>query len=61
MSSRSVERANREGAAGTSGLAVGGSIVELDSMLDDDYIARSWDPGTGLPTRAKLEELGLRA
>jgi aldehyde:ferredoxin oxidoreductase len=36
-----------------------GAVVELDIMLDEYYQARGWDVGTGLPTRAKLEELGL--
>jgi aldehyde:ferredoxin oxidoreductase len=29
-------------------------------MLDDYYEARGWDKETGLPTRAKLESLGLK-
>jgi aldehyde:ferredoxin oxidoreductase len=28
-------------------------------MLDEYYRARGWDVETGLPTREKLEELGL--
>ena len=28
-------------------------------MLDDYYTLRGWDRKTGLPTRQKLEELGL--
>jgi len=36
-----------------------GQIVELDRMLDDYYTARGWDVKTGIPTRRKLEELGL--
>ncbi len=36
-----------------------GSVVELDSMLDEYYAARGWDVTTGLPTRARLEKLGL--
>jgi aldehyde:ferredoxin oxidoreductase len=36
-----------------------GAVVELDIMLDEYYRARGWDVETGLPTRAKLEELGL--
>ncbi|MEM2908210.1 MAG: aldehyde ferredoxin oxidoreductase family protein [Candidatus Hadarchaeales archaeon] len=38
-----------------------GSVItreELDRMLDDYYDARGWDKN-GIPTRAKLEELGL--
>jgi aldehyde:ferredoxin oxidoreductase len=36
-----------------------GSVLELEPMLDEYYRARSWDVETGLPTRGKLEELGL--
>ena len=36
-----------------------GSIVELEPMLDEYYAARGWDVTTGLPTRQRLEELGL--
>jgi len=36
-----------------------GSIVELESMLDEYYDARGWDPTTGLPTQAKRSDLGL--
>ncbi len=36
-----------------------GAVVELELMLDEYYQARGWDVETGLPTRAKLEELGL--
>jgi len=32
----------------------------LPKMLDDYYEARGWDKETGLPTRAKLESLGLK-
>lgn len=38
-----------------------GSVItreELDRMLDDYYDARGWDKN-GIPTRARLEELGL--
>jgi aldehyde:ferredoxin oxidoreductase len=34
--------------------------VDLDSMLDEYYTARGWDVTSGLPTQAKLDELGLR-
>ena len=37
-----------------------GSVLELEPMLDEYYRARGWDVDTGLPTREKLEELGLR-
>jgi aldehyde:ferredoxin oxidoreductase len=36
-----------------------GSVLELEAMLDQYYHARGWDVETGLPTREKLEELGL--
>jgi aldehyde:ferredoxin oxidoreductase len=32
----------------------------LDSMLDNYYELRGWDNRTGIPTRAKLEAIGLR-
>ena len=38
-----------------------GSILELDAMLDEYYLARGWDKETGLPTSEKLRELGLPA
>ena len=28
-------------------------------MLDEYYAARGWDRATGIPTKEKLEELGL--
>jgi aldehyde:ferredoxin oxidoreductase len=37
-----------------------GSVLELEAMLDEYYVARGWDQETGLPTRAKLRELDLR-
>jgi aldehyde:ferredoxin oxidoreductase len=36
-----------------------GSVVELEQMLDEYYAVRGWDADTGLPTRAKLQELRL--
>jgi aldehyde:ferredoxin oxidoreductase len=33
---------------------------DLDKMLDDYYRHRGWDVETGVPTREKLEELGLQ-
>lgn len=33
---------------------------ELKEQLDKYYTARGWDLKTGIPTRAKLEELGLK-
>ena len=35
------------------------SREDLDKMLDEYYTERGWDVETGVPTRAKLEELGL--
>jgi aldehyde:ferredoxin oxidoreductase len=32
---------------------------KFEKMLDEYYELRGWDVKTGLPTRAKLEELGL--
>jgi aldehyde:ferredoxin oxidoreductase len=37
-----------------------GSVLELEPMLDEYYRARGWDVATGLPTPAKLAELGLQ-
>jgi aldehyde:ferredoxin oxidoreductase len=36
-----------------------GAVLELEPMLDEYYRARGWDVETGLPTREKLDELGL--
>lgn len=36
-----------------------GSIVELESMLDEYYLEHNWDKETGIPLRAKLIDLGL--
>jgi aldehyde:ferredoxin oxidoreductase len=36
-----------------------GYVAVLDPLLDEYYLARGWDVKTGLPTRRKLEELGL--
>jgi aldehyde:ferredoxin oxidoreductase len=37
-----------------------GSVVELDTMLDEYYDARGWDKTTGLPTLKTLERLGIQ-
>ena len=37
---------------------VDGRVVELDRMLDEYYEARGWT-AQGIPTAAKLDELGL--
>jgi len=42
--------------------AEGGSAgyeIPFDEMINAYYAARGWDPGTGRPTREKLESLGL--
>jgi len=36
-----------------------GQVVNLDTMLDEYYALRGWDPKTGDPTRRTLERLGL--
>jgi len=36
-----------------------GSVVELDSLLDDFYELCGWDVKTGIPTPEKLNKLGL--
>jgi aldehyde:ferredoxin oxidoreductase len=36
-----------------------GQVFEAKELLRDYYIARGWDTDTGVPTNAKLEELGL--
>jgi aldehyde:ferredoxin oxidoreductase len=36
-----------------------GQVFELETLLADYYKARGWDPNTGIPTTAKLYELGL--
>jgi aldehyde:ferredoxin oxidoreductase len=33
---------------------------DFESMKDDYYSSRGWDVASGVPTRAKLEELGLK-
>lgn len=35
------------------------AIVNYEGMLDEYYETRGWDKKTGIPTRKKLEELGL--
>jgi aldehyde:ferredoxin oxidoreductase len=35
------------------------SIDDLREMLDEYYTVRGWDLNSGIPTREKLEELGL--
>ncbi len=36
-----------------------GSVFEEDQMLDEYYAERGWDIKTGIPTKAKLDELDL--
>ncbi|MFX1509457.1 MAG: aldehyde ferredoxin oxidoreductase family protein [Promethearchaeota archaeon] len=42
------------------GPAKGQAIKDLDGMLDEFYDACGWDKKTSIPTRKKLEELGLK-
>jgi aldehyde:ferredoxin oxidoreductase len=35
--------------------------AELEAALDDYYELAGWDAATGMPTRAKLQELGIEA
>ncbi len=37
-----------------------GQVVEQEALLDEYYEARGWDVKTGVPTAAKLRDLGLR-
>lgn len=52
---RLMEEPIKEGASAGERIARG----DLDRMLDEYYEARGWDKETGIPTRAKLLELGL--
>ncbi|MFC1905476.1 aldehyde ferredoxin oxidoreductase N-terminal domain-containing protein [Chloroflexota bacterium] len=36
------------------------SKEEFEKVIDDYYIARGWDPSTGLPKRSTLKKLGLK-
>lgn len=36
-----------------------GNVVDLNPMLDEYYKLHDWDQRTGVPTKKKLEELGL--
>ncbi len=36
-----------------------GQVVDLESLLDDYYRLRGWDPETGLPTKETLRRLSL--
>ena len=36
-----------------------GQIVNLEPMISEYYECRGWDKDTGVPTKKKLEELGL--
>jgi aldehyde:ferredoxin oxidoreductase len=36
-----------------------GYVIPFDEMIKAYYSARGWDPGTGRPTKEKLESLGL--
>jgi aldehyde:ferredoxin oxidoreductase len=37
-----------------------GEVVKLEPMLNEYYKARGWNVKTGVPTKKKLEELGLK-
>jgi aldehyde:ferredoxin oxidoreductase len=37
-----------------------GYTIPIDEMMDAYYLARGWDRVTGIPTREKLDELGLK-
>lgn len=39
--------------------ASAGQVFEADQMLSDYYEVRGWDKKTGIPTKKKLDELGL--
>ena len=36
-----------------------GQVFEIEPLLESYYKARGWDAKTGIPTKAKLNELGL--
>ena len=36
-----------------------GQVFEAEPLLESYYKARGWDPETGIPTKDKLNELGL--
>jgi aldehyde:ferredoxin oxidoreductase len=36
-----------------------GQLFEQDALLKDYYQARGWDVNSGVPSQAKLKELGL--
>lgn len=54
LPTRFVKEPMREGSGPSTG-----SVLELEAMLDEYYRVRGWDVETGLPTKEKLEELGL--
>ncbi|MFH1820880.1 MAG: aldehyde ferredoxin oxidoreductase C-terminal domain-containing protein [Methanobacteriota archaeon] len=37
-----------------------GRVVNLEPMLDEYYEARGWNKKNGIPSKEKLEELGIR-
>jgi aldehyde:ferredoxin oxidoreductase len=41
------------------GRGIGLDREKFAKLLDEYYTLRGWNPETGRPTRAKLEELGL--
>jgi aldehyde:ferredoxin oxidoreductase len=34
--------------------------AEFEKAMDEYYVARGWDPATGIPRRSTLEKLGLK-
>lgn len=38
---------------------VAGQVFEAEPLLESYYKARGWNPETGIPTKDKLNELGL--
>ena len=39
---------------------VAGTIIGLNEVLDSYYESMGWEKETGLPSQAKIEELGLQ-
>ncbi|HHW42597.1 MAG TPA: aldehyde ferredoxin oxidoreductase family protein [Desulfotomaculum sp.] len=53
------ERFLKEGIPGGPSAGMYVSREELDTMLDEYYQIRGWDPETGVPTESTLKKLGL--
>lgn len=54
------ERFLKEGIPGGPSAGMYVSREELDTMLDEYYQIRGWDPETGVPTESTLKKLGLK-